>query len=239
MPMPQRVAAVDVGSNAIRFFVVESDGRPDFLVLADERFPVRLGHGVFSTGELEDQATEEACRRLKVAADRMRDLSVGRYRSVATSAVRDSRNRRSFVRRVREKTGLKLEVISGAEEMRLVHAAVRRRVAMGKEIWAMVELGGGSVEIALVDGSHVTWSETHSMGAVRLMEMFRRENSEPKEFSRLIQEYATTIRVPPKVAAREVKGLIATGGNIRHNRQDMRGAQTEAGPARGHRGGNA
>jgi len=70
------------------------------------------------------------------------------------------------------------------------------------------------VEIALVDDSRVSWSETHAMGAVRLMEMFVRGNSEPKEFSRLIQEYAATIRLPAKIADRGVKGLLATGGNI-------------------------
>jgi hypothetical protein len=60
----------------------------------------------------------------------------------------------------------------------------------------------------------VTWSETHAMGAVRLMEMFVRGNSEPKEFSRLIQEYAATIRMPARLSDRRVKGFVATGGNI-------------------------
>ena len=87
-------------------------------------------------------------------------------------------------------------------------------MALGKDTWALVELGGGSVEIALADDSRVSWSETHAMGAVRLMEMFVRGNSEPKEFSRLIQEYAATIRLPARIAERGAKGFLATGGNI-------------------------
>ena len=212
--MPERVAAIDVGSNAIRFFAAEPDGRDGIHVLAETRLGVRLGHGVFSSGQIEQAAAAEAVAGLVQAARQMADLSIGRYRAVATSAVRDSQNRRGFVRQVRDASGLHLEVISGSEEIRLVHAAVKRRMDLGKDTWFLVELGGGSVEIALADEARVSWSETHAMGAVRLMEMFVRGNSEPKEFSRLIQEYAATIRLPARIAERGVKGFVATGGNI-------------------------
>ena len=212
--MPERVAAIDVGSNAIRFFAAEADEGPGFHVVAESRIPVRLGHGVFSSGLIEESAASEAAAGLAEAGRRMSELAIGHYRAVATSAVRDSRNRRAFVRQVREASGLRLEVISGSEELRLVHAAVRRRMTMGSDVWAMVELGGGSVEIALADESQVHWCETHAMGAVRLMEMFTRGGSEPREFSRLIQEYVATIRLPSRVAEKGVRGFICTGGNI-------------------------
>ena len=161
----------------------------------------------------------------------MKELGVHRYRAVATSAVRESQNRRAFVRRVLDTAGLRLEVISGSEEMRLVHTAVRRRLPLGPDPWAMVELGGGSVEIGLGDETRVRWSETHAMGAVRLMEMFTRGNSEPREFSRLIQEYVATIRLPSKVAERGgVKGFIATGGNVESIARICRGGRGVDGP---------
>jgi len=193
--------------------------------------PVRLGHGVFSTGRIDDTAAAEATAAIAQAGARMKELAIDRYRAVATSAVRDSQNRRAFVRRVREASGLRLEVISGSEEIRLVHAAVRRRMLLGPDTWAMVELGGGSVEVGLADESRVSWSETHAMGAVRLMEMFTRGNSEPEEFSRLIQEYVATIRLPVKVAERGgVKGFIATGGNIESIARICRGSRSAVGP---------
>lgn len=212
--MPERVAAIDVGTNAIRFFAVESDDHEGMHVVGETRMAVRLGHGVFSSGQIDAAAAAEAAAGLVQAARQMAELSIERYRAVATCAVRESRNRRAFVRQVNEASGLRLEVISGSEEIRLVHAAVKRRMPLGKDTWVLVELGGGSVEIALADDSRVSWSETHAMGAVRLMEMFVRGNSEPKEFSRLIQEYAATIRLPAKIVDRGVKGFIATGGNI-------------------------
>jgi exopolyphosphatase/guanosine-5'-triphosphate,3'-diphosphate pyrophosphatase len=212
--MPERVAAIDVGSNAIRFMAAESDGKGGMRVVEESRLAVRLGHGVFSTGMVAPDAAAEAVDGLAASARRMKALSIDRYRAVATSAVRDSRNRRAFLRQVRERTGIPLESISGSEEMRLVHASVRRRMPLGKDTWFLVELGGGSVEVALADDSRVSWSETHAMGAVRLMEMFVRGSSEPKEFSRLVQEYAATIRLPSRIVERGVKGLLATGGNI-------------------------
>ncbi len=212
--MPERVAAIDVGTNAIRFFAAESDGAGGFHVIGENRLAVRLGHGVFSSGQIDAQAGAEAAEGIAQAARRMKELAIERYRAVATSAVRESQNRRAFLKQVREASGVHVEAISGSEEIRLVHAAVRRRMPLGREIWALVELGGGSVEIALADDSRVSWSETHAMGAVRLMEMFARGKSEPKEFARLIQEYVATIRLPPRLADRGVKGFIATGGNI-------------------------
>ncbi len=228
--MSERVAAIDVGSNAIRFVAAESDAQ-SFRVVEETRVPVRLGHGVFSTGRIDDTAAAEAVAGIARAGARMKELGIDRYRAVATSAVRESQNRRAFVRRVHEASGLRLEVISGSEEMRLVHAAVRRRMLLGSDTWAMVELGGGSVEIGLADETRVSWSETHAMGAVRLMEMFTRGNSEPEEFSRLIQEYVATIRLPVKVAERGgAKGFIATGGNIESIARICRGSRGANGP---------
>jgi exopolyphosphatase/guanosine-5'-triphosphate,3'-diphosphate pyrophosphatase len=212
--MPERVAAIDVGTNAIRFLAAESDDWDGFHVVGETRVAVRLGHGVFSTGQIDAAAATEAAAGIAQAARQMSGLSIERYRAVATSAVRESQNRRAFTRQVREVSGLHLEVISGSEEIRLVHAAVKRRMPLGNDAWVLVELGGGSVEIALLEGSRVSWNETHAMGAVRLMEMFVRGGSEPKEFSRLIQEYAATIRLPAKIVDRKVKGFLATGGNI-------------------------
>ena len=229
--MPERVAAIDVGTNAIRFSAAEADEREGFRVVAEGRTPVRLGHDVFSSGQIDATAAAQSAAALVQAARQMKELSIARYRAVATSAVRESRNRREFVRQMREVSGLRLEVIAGAEEIRLVHAAVRKRMPLGEDSWVLVELGGGSVEIALADDSRVSWSETHAMGAVRLMEMFMRGNSEPKEFSRLIQEYAATIRIPAKLVERGMKGFIATGGNIESiARICLDGRDPQAGP---------
>lgn len=115
------MAAIDCGTNAIRFLAAEPDGGGAFHVVGETRLPVRLGHGVFTVGRIDDLAATEAVEGLSRVAREMKELSIARYRAVATSAVRESPNRRAFLRRVREESGLRLELISGTEEIRLVH----------------------------------------------------------------------------------------------------------------------
>jgi len=183
-------------------------------VLAEERYPVRFGHGVFSSGRMSAEAQSAAVAGLQKAAGCIKDLEIQKYRAVATSAVRESPNRREFVRAVKQRAGISVEVIPGTEEMRLVHAAVSRRMLMGTEQWIMVELGGGSVEVALASSSRISWCETHAMGAVRLLELFAPGGKETKDFLELLTEYAATMRLSARARAAQGYGFIATGGNI-------------------------
>ena len=227
-----RVASVDVGTNAIRFLAVEFQDEEQYRVIAETRLPIRFGHRVFTDGVIDPAAAAAAVDGLAQISLHMKDLAVARHRAVATSAVRESTNRREFLRRVRARTGMRLEVISGSEEMRLVHAAVSRRMPLGQDAWVMVELGGGSVEIALADGARITWCETHAMGAVRLLELFAHAGKEPSGFARLVQEYVATIRLPEKLKAGKAMGLIGTGGNIDALARLCAGAAETAGPLR-------
>ncbi len=102
-------------------------------MIEETRLPLRMGHGVFNGEGLGASMAEAAVEGLAQFSLRMKELSIARYRAVATSAVRESANRRAFLRRVRAGAGLRLEVISGSEEIRLVHAAVRRRLSMGPD----------------------------------------------------------------------------------------------------------
>ncbi|HVP19192.1 MAG TPA: Ppx/GppA phosphatase family protein [Spirochaetia bacterium] len=212
--MIRRIASIDVGSNAIRFFAVEMDGDSLSRVLVEERFPVRFGHGVFSAGRISAEAASEAIAGLEHAAVKMKDLGVEKYRAVATAAIRESPNRREFVRSVRRRTGISVEIITGSEEIRLVHAAVKRRFLMGADQWVMVELGGGSVEVALATSARILWTETHAMGAVRLLELFAPGGKETRDYPELLSEYVATMRLPQRVRETKVRGFLATGGNI-------------------------
>ncbi|MGA2761991.1 MAG: Ppx/GppA phosphatase family protein [Spirochaetia bacterium] len=212
--MSHRIASIDVGTNAIRFFAVELEGDSVTRVLSEERFPVRFGHGVFSAGRISTDASAQALEGLERAAVQMKELGIQKYRAVATSAVRESPNRRELVRAVKRRTGISLEVISGSEEIRLVHVAVTRRLLLGADQWILVELGGGSVEVALATSARVFWSETHAMGAVRLLELFAPGGKETPDFLELLSEYAATIRLSSRVREAKTSGFIGTGGNI-------------------------
>ncbi len=209
-----RVACVDMGSNAIRFLAAEFSEEGVYTTLAGERRPVRLGHSVFLSGVLDSQAMDEAAEALVDFNQQMRAFDIQHCRAVTTSAVRESKNRDAFVQRIRSEAGIELEVISGREEARLVHLAVATRVPLGSRKWLLVDLGGGSVEVSLVDEHGAYWSESHTMGSVRLLEELTEAGADPGRFRRLLAEYVSVLRVPAMADDQQVSGYIATGGNI-------------------------
>jgi exopolyphosphatase/guanosine-5'-triphosphate,3'-diphosphate pyrophosphatase len=214
LSFPLRVACVDMGSNAIRFVAAEFLSELEYQTLASERRPVRLGHGVFLSGRLNSGAMDAAVEALADFSDRMRELGVGSCRAVATSAVRESRNGQEFVDRILGETGIEIDVISGSEEARLVHLAVASRVPLGSRRWLLVDLGGGSVELSLVDQDGTFWSESHTMGSVRLLEELTESGTDPGRFRRVLEEYISALRIPAAPLADGIAGYVATGGNI-------------------------
>ncbi|HEX6037948.1 Ppx/GppA phosphatase family protein [Longimicrobium sp.] len=211
---PVRAGGIDVGSNAIRFLAAEFTSPTDYRVLAETRAPVRLGHEVFLSGKLARETMEAAVEAIAGFRLQMHELGIEHYRAVATSATRESRNGEEFVGRVRRETGIDLEVITGTEEARLVYEAVRAAVPFGKRKWLLVDLGGGSVEVSLVDATDILWSESHTMGSVRLLEELAGSSEDPGRFQRLLEEYAATLRIPVIAKQWNPAGLAATGGNI-------------------------
>jgi exopolyphosphatase/guanosine-5'-triphosphate,3'-diphosphate pyrophosphatase len=203
-----------MGSNAIRFVVADFIAPSTWTALVSERIPVRLADGSFASGLLSDEAIEAAVSVMERFRDALAEREVRHYRAVATSAVRESSNRRALVRKVRERTGLRLEVISGAEEARLVYWAARSRVLMGREPWLMADLGGGSLEIAIVDGKEIRSIESLAIGTVRLLQEFDDETGGPKRIRHLLDEYVNGLRFGSWDDDLEVEGYIASGGNI-------------------------
>ena len=213
-PFPLRVGAIDVGSNAIRFVAAEFVDPTHWVELEYQRYPVRLGHNVFLTGTLDETnmlATIEAMSSFRRSID---TFGLPRYRAVATSAVRESRNGGELVDRIRRECGIHLETITGSEESRLAWTAVRHRIDLGDRRWILTDLGGGSLEVALVSSEGVHWIESHTMGTVRLLEDLGATGSRPDRFRDLVSEYVATLRLPAGVEEEPPAGLIATGGNI-------------------------
>src|SRR6516225_2920412 len=158
-----RFAAVDVGSNALRLRVVEatapsqaSKGQPVAMPegwkdLTTLRAPVRLGAEVFLSGRLAPASIGQACDALREFRAEMDRAKVDAYRAIATSAVREARNGATLVERAKREAGIDLESIEGIEEARLIQLAVTRRVPVGDKRALLVDVGGGSTELTLLE----------------------------------------------------------------------------------------
>ena len=125
-----RLAAIDVGSNSVHMVIADVRRDGHFEVVDRVKEMVRLGRNMFTSGKLAREPMELAVRALKNFARLAKVRRVDRIRAVATSAVREARNRDAFIARIRRETGLKVEVISGAEEAQFIFSAARHALGL-------------------------------------------------------------------------------------------------------------
>ena len=223
---PIRVAAIDVGSNAMRFLAAEFLDHTTWVDLEAQRVPVRLGHQTFVTGRLDEDTMTAAVATMASFRRSLDNLGIGEYRAVATSAVRESRNGPELVDRIRRECGIRLETITGSEEARLVWLAIRMRVDLGDLPWMAMDLGGGSLEVSQISRTGVDWAESYHMGTVRTLERLGGQEDEQK-LQKLMAEYVQTLRIPEREPGEEIGGLLASGGNIEAI-ADLAGAEPDA-----------
>jgi len=210
------LAAIDIGSNAIRLGVGFLDRERSAKFIEEIREPIRLGDEVFKSGLISERAmarAEGAFARFKGIFERH---AVTRYRAVATSALREARNQREFVARIKRASGIEIEVISGEEEARLIFLAVKHAYNLRGKLALLVDIGGGSVEVSIVKNSEVVFSESLKIGAVRLLELLRGRPHGDKICSRIVRGYVDGLRrrLKRELRGRKIELCIGTGGNI-------------------------
>ena len=142
--------ALDLGTNNCRLLIARpSDG--GFTVIDAFSRIVRLGDGLSQTGKLSDESMDRAVGALSVCADKLRRRNVSLSRSVATEACRRAANGRKFLERVREETGIVLEIIEPGEEARLAMLGCHKLLEPGDGPALIFDIGGGSTELVLID----------------------------------------------------------------------------------------
>lgn len=182
------LAAIDVGTNAVRLELARrlSDGSLE--TLHQERDPVRPGEGVFRTGSIPKEVANRLLSTLRRYGALCRRYHA-QVRAVATSALREAKNREEIVRRARDEAGLKLEVISGLEEARLICFGVLHGKPP-KSRSLCVDIGGGSTEVASALGDRPVALWSVALGAVRLTELFETTRRTSTKQLKLLRGYA-------------------------------------------------
>ena len=167
-----RLAAVDVGSNSVHMVIADVSPGGRLQVVDRVKEMVRLGRRAFTTGRLAPETMELAVRTVKTFGRLARARGVERLRAVATSAVREARNGTAFVRRLRREAGMHVRVISGGEEARLIFVAARHALGLDGGPHLLIDVGGGSVELVLVQDGRPLWMRSLPLGVARLSERF-------------------------------------------------------------------
>ena len=149
-PHRHTYAAIDLGTNNCRLLIARpTDG--GFTVIDAFSRIVRLGEGLSHSGELSQAAMDRAVGALSICADKLRRRNVSLSRSVATEACRRAKNGLEFAERVREETGIALDIIEPAEEARLAVLGCHKLLEPGDGPALIFDIGGGSTELVLID----------------------------------------------------------------------------------------
>jgi exopolyphosphatase/guanosine-5'-triphosphate,3'-diphosphate pyrophosphatase len=167
-----RLAAIDIGTNSIRCIVVELDRQGRFRVLDDEKATIRLGEGLAKDNAISAAAWQRAMGALVRMKKIVDGYGVIGVEAVATSAVRRATNGAAFVQAVSAAVKLEISVISGEEEAELATLSALHNFDMTGTRYALVDIGGGSVEIVTALGNHIEQLYSLDLGAVVLTEEF-------------------------------------------------------------------
>ncbi|PRD42998.1 exopolyphosphatase [Phyllobacterium phragmitis] len=178
---PPLYAALDLGTNNCRLLVASPTRPGQFRVVDAFSRIVRLGEGLGATGRLGDNAMNRAVEALKICRDKLASKTVRRSRLIATEACRSADNGAEFLARVRDETGLDLEIVDRQTEARLAVSGCGTLVDHGTDAIVLFDIGGGSSEIALIDVSRrrsprlaehiIAWTSL-PVGVVTLAERF-------------------------------------------------------------------
>lgn len=166
-----KLAAIDIGSNAIRFQVSTAlDNTPNLIFKKLEyiRFPLRLGHDVFSSGRISDNSIVKFVKLMRAFKLLIELYEVDDYMFCATSAMRESENGAALAQQVQDELGIVIEVIDGNREAELVNGAISSYLQ--DKTYLHIDVGGGSTELNLYVNGKKIKTRSFKIGSVRILE---------------------------------------------------------------------
>ncbi|MEK7870018.1 MAG: exopolyphosphatase, partial [Nitrospirota bacterium] len=167
-----KLAVIDIGTNSIHMVLAEILPDASYKILDRFKDMTRLGNGAFAAKRLSDEAIGRGVGVLKTLVTLARNKGFERITAVATSAVREVKNGGDFVDLVEEQTGIKIRVISGIEEARLIFLGVRHSMALSEKPTLVVDVGGGSVELIVGTRDGLQHAKSLRLGAIRLSDQY-------------------------------------------------------------------
>ena len=202
------IAAIDIGSNGARLLIKSfDDNAPEssrIKKLLFVRIPLRLGKDVFALGKISKERQRMMMHMMKGFRQFLLLYNVEHFRACATSAMRDAENGKKVMRRIEKETGIRLEIIPGAEEAQLLCNNLVENTESGVGNFAYVDVGGGSTEISLLHDGVLAESHSFNVGTLRML-AGAVTPEERNAMCRMLEKYAEDFP--------DTK-IIGSGGNI-------------------------
>ena len=198
----KRLAAIDLGSNAIRLTIADVISSGHYKIIEKFRFPLRLGVDVFQTSEVGASKTDEIVEVFRKFSSYLTHFQVQEVQAVATSALRDAKNANLIIKKIEDSSHIKLKVITGLEEADLIYQIIAHKLHIMTGKTLLIDIGGGSTEFSLVNQGILEKVQSFNVGTIRILKDYKNEMPQLIEF------------VQSQVTGQKIK-LVGTGGNLR------------------------
>jgi exopolyphosphatase/guanosine-5'-triphosphate,3'-diphosphate pyrophosphatase len=210
-----RIAAIDIGTNSIRCIIAEATQDGKYKILDDEKATVRLGEKLAMTGVISPEASNRALEAIRRFHKLVSGLNVESVEAVATSAVRSAANGKELIALLAEELDHEITIISGEEEAELTSMSAQANFDMYGKRYALIDIGGGSVEIVTAYSNHVEEFFSLELGAVVMTDRFLTSDpSAESELRKLQRHIRETLKQTFGGKKLVVDSLIGSGGTL-------------------------
>jgi exopolyphosphatase / guanosine-5'-triphosphate,3'-diphosphate pyrophosphatase len=213
------VAVIDIGASAIRLRIAEIGPDGAVRTLESLQHAVPLGKDTFTAGRIKPQTVEQCVKILKNFRRLMAEYRVTQIRAVATSAVREADNRDQFLDRIYMATEIDVEAIEGAEENRLTYIAIQETLedepSLKKGNALIVDLGGGSTELLLLQDGRVTFANSYRLGSLRIHEALETSRAPASRARAVLNQHIrrTVEQIHRNLPVKRAESLVAVSGD--------------------------
>lgn len=212
------VSVIDIGTNSIRLGVVQAEAGYSYKVLTQQKEMVRLGDGSFAVNRLQPEAMERALLVLRKFVEVSAAFGAEEPTVIATAALREAENQADFLEQARREIGIDINVVSGVEEARLICLGVLSGLQLDDDRVLVIDIGGGSTELAIGGARGPDLLESLKLGAIRVSGIFTSGETGPiqPQLYHRIQEYvrAVAVRSTQRVRDHGFDRLYGSSGTI-------------------------
>jgi exopolyphosphatase/guanosine-5'-triphosphate,3'-diphosphate pyrophosphatase len=209
-----RISAIDIGSNSIRQTIADVSPTGTIRIVDEMKAAPRLGAGLYKTGKLSEVAIQNALSTLTRMATLADQLGAKRTEVVATSAVRDAANGDEFLKLVKSETGLKVRVLRGEDEARLSFRSALAHFDLGVGRSVVMDIGGGSLELALSADGLVERLISLPLGAIRATESYLGPDKKKKGMRKLRKHVYLELRRHLSARHWHATRIVCSGGTF-------------------------
>ncbi len=212
----KRLAVIDIGTNSIHMVLAEIGKNFSYKIVDRIKEMARLGDGTFTSHKLSPEAMDRGLTVLRRFSLLATNKGFDPILPIATSAVREAENGGDFLKRVRKELGLRVRVITGKEEARLIYLGVRNSMDLSQSPAMIVDIGGGSVELMACTPKRLKFVRSLKLGAIRLKDQYLKTDPPDKRvIQRLEHMVAQALKKSlSKKSLSQLTQLVATSGMV-------------------------